>query len=274
MEHDRKLKDIEERRIPHGQAVVKVKDPSVLPHLTYKSDLIPHKVLQDLYNKVKTAIRDLKLSNVKLSPDAKGPALTITIKQINYNDISVDLVPSLPCSLSVTMNGWPRKDTRSAFSKKINAIKNAGLHLVPKGDETWAISYSKAERELLDGIDEQNECRREVMKIMKQFLETCKEESSNGLPGLSSHIVKTQILWSSERKRAPGYWSQKYKDRCLLETIDDMVLSLESGNLPEYFDENINILAHKEQFELQYFAQCLKKQKSDIKNGGKIKDEL
>lgn len=276
MKSDRQLRDISKTPlpIPHGQVVVQLTDPSSLPHLTYNGELIPFKVLQDLHDKVGTAIHDLGLSDVKLSPTAQGPALTITIQQQNYNDINVDLVPSLPCDLPVGINGWPRKDTRKAFPKKIDAVSKVGLHLVPKGDESWTISYSKAERELLEGIDDNNECRREVMKIIKSFLEKCKRESPDGLPGLSSHIVKIQTLWSSEKHRLPGYWSQKYKDRCLLDTIDDLLYSLESQNLPEYFDEKLNILAHKKSSELKYFANCLRKRKAEIENTGKIKDEL
>ena len=133
-------------------------------------------------------------SDVVLSPTAQGPAITITIKQRDYNDINVDIVPSLPCSLPVDINGWPRKDTRSAFSKKIKSVLKAGLHLVPKGDETWTISYSKAEKALLDGIDINNEYRRGAMKILKKYLQTCKEDSPSNLPGLSSYIVKVMFL--------------------------------------------------------------------------------
>ncbi|XP_060592409.1 uncharacterized protein LOC132747111 [Ruditapes philippinarum] len=272
MTPDRKFRDIPETSIPHGQAVVKVKNPSLLYNLTYKDDLIPHKVLQDLHSKVGKAIEDLNFSHVKLSPTAQGPALTITIKQEKYSDINVDIVPSLPCSLPVDIHGWPRKDSRSAFKKKVEAVKKAGLHLVPKGDETWTISYSKAEKALLDGIDDNNEYRRGAMKLLKQFLQNCKEDSPSKLPGLSSYIVKIQILWSSERRRSPGYWSAKYKDRILLDVIDDMVESLESGILPEYFDVKINILATKSKSELHHFAECLKKEKKKIEM--KQKDEL
>ena len=58
----------------------------------------------------------------------------------------------------------------------------------------------------------------------------------------------------------------------MLDVINDMVQSLESGSLPEYFDENINILEHKDKSELQYFANCLKKEMKKIEMP--LKDEL
>lgn len=277
MKTDRNLRDISNmpQEIPHGQAVVEIKDQSIIPHLTQNNDVIPHKLLQDLHRKIEAAISDVGLTNVELSPTSQGPALTITIKQPNSDDINVDFVISLPCSKFLSMPAlWPRKNTRRVFDQnKLKAVEKVGVHLVPKGGETWTISYSKAEQELLTGIDKGNECRREIMRLMKYYLEICKEKSSDGLPGLSSHIVKTQILWSNENRREPGYWSQKQKDVCLSDVIDDMITSLEKADLPDYFDEKMNVLAHKNKKELQFFSNCLKNEKN-LLFGDTIKDEL
>lgn len=64
---DRKLRDISNmpQEIPHGQAVVEIKDQSIIPHLTHNNDVIPHKLLQDLHRKIETAIRDLGLTSKK-----------------------------------------------------------------------------------------------------------------------------------------------------------------------------------------------------------------
>lgn len=279
MKSERKLKEESNkpRNIPHGRAVVEVPDPNIIPHLTHKGDLIPHKLLQDLHSKVEKAIQDVEvLANVELSPVSRGPALTITVKQSKDSDIMVDLVLSLPCSKFLSMpSSWPRKNTRKVFDQnKIRAVDKAGLHLVPKGDETWTISYSKAEKELLDGIDKGNECRREVLRLLKYYLHSCKDKVADGLPGLSSHIVTTQILWSNENHRDPGYWSQKTKDVCLLDTIDDIVMSLEKAHLPDYFDEQINILAHKNRSELTAFIGCLNREKEALNPAEASRDEL
>lgn len=133
----------------------------------------------------------LFLSDVELSSTSHGPALTITIKRHHSNDISVDLVLTLPWSQPLNIHGWPRKNSRKVFNQNIvKDVEKKGLHLVPKGDETWTISYSKAEEELLANIDDGNQCRKEIMKFLKYYLDVCKTESSDGLPGLSSYIIK------------------------------------------------------------------------------------
>lgn len=117
--------------------------------------------------------------------------MTITIKRQHNNDISVDLVPTIPWSRPLNIHGWPRKNSRKVFNQNIvKDVEKKGLHLVPKGDETWTISYSKAEEELLANIDDGNQCRKEIMKFLKYYLDVCKSQSADGLAGLSSYIIK------------------------------------------------------------------------------------
>lgn len=117
------------------------------------------------------------------------------------HDISVDITPSIPCKVPVSDNGWPRPGTRKAYSDRvIDDIKKVGTHLVPKGDTTWAVSYSKAEKAALSKIDEGNGCRREVNRIMKKYVQDCTSRSENGLPGVSSHIIKVGIVIFSKYK--------------------------------------------------------------------------
>ena len=130
-------------------------------------------------------------SDVHLNRNAHGPAITMNIKQRNGHDISVDMTPTLSHKELVTHNGWPRPDTKKAFSPDaIKAVTDTGMHLVPKGGEVWTPSYSKAETKLLSDIDKGNGCRRNVLKYCKRQTEMCASRSANGLPGVSSHILK------------------------------------------------------------------------------------
>ena len=132
---------------------------------------------------------------MSLSKDAHGPALTATIKQPGKHDISVDITPSLPSNVPVTANCWPRPDTRKALTEsQINSVINAGTHLVPKGDNVHAVSYSRAEKALLSTIDAGNGCRRECHKVMKRYVqEYCSKSPAGGTAGISSHILKVLI---------------------------------------------------------------------------------
>lgn len=118
----------------------------------------------------------------------------MNIRQGNgRHDISVDVTPSIPCNVPITDNGWPRPDTRKAFkSDVIHGVTKTGTHLVPKGNEVWTVSCSKAEKILLSKIDGGNGCRREVNRIMKKQVQTCSSITGYGLPGISSHIIKVR----------------------------------------------------------------------------------
>ena len=92
----------------------------------------------------------------------------------------------------MTSSGWPRPATRRVLStEKIDKVKAAGIHLVPKGDEVWCISYSKCETALLDGIDSGNECRKMCHQLIKRYIQIFSSKTSAS--GVSSYIFKVSI---------------------------------------------------------------------------------
>ncbi|XP_060556584.1 protein mab-21-like 3 [Ruditapes philippinarum] len=261
------LKDIPGgKEIPMGYAVVTVKDGTVPAKLTYNGHLVPREVKQDLYGKIKTAVKDIGMKNVDVSRNAHGPALTLNIHQgQGLHDISVDITPSIPCKVPVTDNGWPRPNTRKAFdSRVLDGIKTTGTHLVPKGDNVWAVSYSKAEKAALSKIDEGNGCRREVNRIMKKHVQDCTSRSKDGLPGVSSHLIKHQILWSAEKRPDQNYWQHGNIYNCLIDTMGDMASALDRGKLPNYFSNSENILRGKDPGVLRELSGHFKREKEKL----------
>ena len=130
-----------------------------------------------------------------MSPISHGPAITLTIKPPGSHHISVDVTATLPCDQDVKSLGlgWPRGATRSVLSvDKIAKVTGAGIHLVPKGDEVWCVSYSKWEKALLDGMDTGNECRKMCHQIIKRFIQIHSSKTSTS--GISSYIFKVQAL--------------------------------------------------------------------------------
>ena len=132
-------------------------------------------------------------TGVSLSSKAHGPALTLKITRptAKSHDISVDIVISLPTADELTSFGWPLKATRRALTaQKIEDVKAAGLHLVPKSADVFDISFSKAERAILTGIDSGNGCRKMCHKVIKKYIESYR--SHNPAEGISSHIFKVR----------------------------------------------------------------------------------
>lgn len=136
---------------------------------------------------------------MNLSRDAHGPAITVTIKDADVGHyISVDISATIDkCPVPVSEYCWPRPATKETIDpKKINNVLAAGTHLVPKGDEFWYSSFSKAEKEMLQQIDSGNECRRACHKLIKKDFEKMKSESSHGYPGISTHVFRVRQLFN------------------------------------------------------------------------------
>ncbi|XP_045193014.2 uncharacterized protein LOC123549197 [Mercenaria mercenaria] len=254
-------------KVPDGYVVASVNVDKIPGDLRYGNDLIPREMRYDLYQKIKTAKHERKMAYVDLSRDAHGPAITMTIRPHKpftiQHHISVDITISLPSDIPITK--WPRKGTKQAFSEKlISDVKKTGTHLVPKKDEFWAVSYSKAERALFSRIDEGNGCRKFVYKMLKKYMQSCKSRSKNGLPGLSSHILKTQLLWFCEQYTAPEYWHNNNRDVCLIDALADLEETLKSGHLHDYFDIKVDILKSKDAAACTELANYLHNKKNQL----------
>ncbi|XP_053401545.1 uncharacterized protein LOC128557671 [Mercenaria mercenaria] len=242
--------------------------------------IIPRDVKQDLHQRIKKARNELGLKEVNIKNTAQGPALTLTISPNRAlgisHEISVDVTVSLKCSAKLDFEdfGWPRAKTREAFDEDvIDAAIEAGIHLVPKKDQFWSISYSRAERALLSSIDREFGCRKRVLKLLKKYVEKCKFCSTSKLPGISSHILKTQVLWSCEMHAddANDYWNYENRDICLMNTMMELENSLRRREIPEYFNESLNVLRGKDPSVLDELANYLNNELREIKHSNELR---
>ncbi|XP_060556587.1 uncharacterized protein LOC132717178 isoform X2 [Ruditapes philippinarum] len=236
-------------------------------------ELIPADVKRDFFEKIQSATSfPWNQHSVHISKVSHGPALTMTLvpfqgSPVKHN-INVDITLSLECDIPLSRFGWPREKTKQAFERDvIDEVLNAGIHLVPKKDLFWAISFSKAERALLSRLDTDGGCRKYVTKIMKKFVMNCSSQSTNGLPGISSHIIKTRILWScEEHSNVPSYWCYYNRDVCLINTLEEFINDLNSRWLPEYFNSGINILQDKDVSVLNTLSSFMRRRQIELLN--------
>ena len=132
----------------------------------------------------------LCFQGVHISHDAHGPALTLTIMppSADSHHISVDLVPSLPCDISVSSQGWQQ----NAYSSDvIEKVENVGTHLVPKDVLFFDTSYSKAERALMEAIGSGDTCHKMCHQVIKKYVKNFISNTPG--KGLSTHIFKVSL---------------------------------------------------------------------------------
>lgn len=129
-----------------------------------------------------------------LSRDAHGPAVTLTIKDSNVGyDINVDISATIDESpVPVSVYCWPRA-LSTIDEEKAKKVLALGTHLVPKHEELWKTSFSKAEKSYLHNIDRDNECRRKCHQLMKKDFEQMKSASTHGYPGISTHVLRVRL---------------------------------------------------------------------------------
>lgn len=95
-----------------------------------------------------------------------------------------------------------------------------------------------------------------VLKRLKQII-----NSRKSLPGISSYIFQTQLLWSNEKYTEPKYWHQGNFANCVIDMLIDTEEALRQRHLPNYFNPSENILADKNTAALDNLAAFLKQEK-------------
>ncbi|KAK3592748.1 hypothetical protein CHS0354_016504 [Potamilus streckersoni] len=254
--------------IPKDYAVLVV-DKSASPtinELCVENHLIAHYLQQRLYFCIRNVIKEMK--DIDLNAEAHGPAITMNMHPPDGHHISVDLTMVIDWKhITVKEYDWPRPETQKHLSRKvIETILTAGCQLTPKGDEFWNISFSNCESFLMKEIDGPNECRKMCHKLLKTFFQTWKSRSKTGYKTISSFIFKHLTFWMNEKTPEPGYWNQSNLSACFLYTLKELLKSLDSKKLINYFIPNENILGIRDLNEVNELADEVKKEIRELEN--------
>lgn len=259
-----------QHHIPIGYAAVKAKEnEKIASKVTHNGDIIPRKVQEDLYSKMNTAIKDLDLKGVHISRNSHGPALTLTkTGSKGKHDINIDVTTTIGDKhIPVGVYGWPRPDTSKVLPQDtIDRIKNVGTHMVPKGGEFWNVSHSKAEKELMKGLDMGNQCRRQCYKMLKADVQTWNSRSTDNYPGISSHLLKHSMFWMNERHKPDNkdYWNQKNIHNCYTDYLYTFKSNLDQCKLPDYFHPMNNMLGKKDKEMCHRLAGCVEERRNEL----------
>lgn len=136
---------------------------------------------------------------VSLNKAVKGPAVTLTIQERGFADMTIDITPkvTLPSrKLSLADFGWPRNQTKKWLDdKSISVVLKQQLYLVPKGDKYWKISFANCENALFGMLDNQRTWRKGCLRYIKKQFSIWKSKSVTGLRGISSYHLKVVSLY-------------------------------------------------------------------------------
>ena len=101
----------------------------------------------------------------------------------------------------------------------------------------WRKSYSCEERELLEEIDEENDCRKHCVRIIKALF---KVRSPNLIHIFPSYFIKTVAFDLEDNKKIN--WTEKNLAECTIFFLKKIEKHLEEKHLCHTFEKNFNLI--------------------------------
>ncbi|XP_070538633.1 protein mab-21-like 3 [Ptychodera flava] len=211
-------------------------------------DLVPFKVRSLFKGMVQEAIRQRNLrETVHLCKKTHGPAITIKLTHQGFDDgIYVDLVPFVPNNgvglPPSVLEKWPRTSLWPP-ADKVEEVKRVGINAVAKDSLYWQTSFQRCEVVLLEGIDKDEGCRKQCLRILKKLREDFWCRSTK--PVLSSFHLKTLLLWECERHPHSTDWSREKLGERVLGLVRELKTWVSRRRCPHYFIPEINLFTDK-----------------------------
>jgi len=137
---------------------------------------------------------------------------------------SVDMVPTIQV---------PSRDGAEDEYYVAKPIKGATSTL----RNAWRRSFSTKEKERLTNLDEDNGCRKQVLRVLKVV-----RNREAGLALLTSYHLKTVLLRTTDELRDPAQWRNECLGERLMDVIGRMEAELGAGVMPHYFLPGVNLL--------------------------------
>lgn len=172
--------------------------------------------------------------------ETHGPATTLYIRNQaggSYNNltITVDLTLSLECQVSklpVQLANLP--------TSVDNSLNKTGVHLVPAGFDSWRISFSVIEKEILSTAPGGFKVCFRVIKTMRNTIQQ-RLGLGQSTALIPSYLFKTVLLSEIFRK------DRRWQDGDLHQVVDDVLAlilqGIEQENITSFFEPGYNLLS-------------------------------
>ncbi|VDI22646.1 Hypothetical predicted protein [Mytilus galloprovincialis] len=174
-----------------------------------------------------------------------SPALTLTIKQLEGDDINIDMAPLLKLQLPFQSEmRWPIPGAKWPSSEKVHQMFEIGINLVTADLLYWKLSFATCERELLKDIDRNRSCRRTSLRIMKRLCELnwCPKEVTDGL---TSYHLNNILFFECDSYPEDHQWHTSLLGERILSMLGRLLQHIKNKNLPQYFDRRNNLFVKK-----------------------------
>lgn len=110
------------------------------------------------------------------------------------------------------------------------------------GQIAWRRSFSLQEKERLLTLDDDNGCRKQVLRVLKVI-----RYRDGGVGQLTSYHLKTMLFRMADRLSAEAQWKSDCLGERLMDVIGQFEQELSRGVMPNYFLPRVNLLDGKKQ---------------------------
>ena len=170
--------------------------------------------------------------------ESHGPATTLTIYWQGGNSyrnlaISVDLT----LTLEYQKSKLPVQLTK--LSQNVNPIlQKFGFHVVPAGFDSWRISFSMAEKEILTSSPDGFETCYQVLKVLRDEISESVGWDSSLIP---SYMLKT-VLLSELFQTNRDLWDEKVKWQRIFHALELALQGVKTEKISSFFIARQNLL--------------------------------
>ena len=156
-----------------------------------------------------------------------GPAVQIDVYRSEVDRMRNNVWYSVDVVLSYEAKLDQRK--RIFVAKPLKSVEGAS-----QVKDAWRLSFSLEEKELFDGMDRDNGCRKKVLRMLKVV-----RNREAGLKKLTSYHLKTALFY--EMKEVSN-WRQSELGPRLIGVLRRLYRAMEQGLQPHNFVTQINLL--------------------------------
>ncbi|XP_062961887.1 protein mab-21-like 3 [Cynocephalus volans] len=220
--------------------------------VTIEGDIVPAKVLQVFRKLVENAITNCHLSG-KVSMLADRTAVWVAM-ETSTGQVELELAPTVEIPTAWSKKArWPRCLKRWPSPERVEYIKSFGFHLLACSNYYWQLSFFRAEKVLLELLDEDGGCRRKCFRVMRQL----KEEvwCPGRRPVITSHHLQTVLFWTCEKY--PHFKDWQVFSKAFLRLARKLHKCVSQHLLKHYFVRKSNLLRGASSSELDAVAQKL-----------------
>ena len=171
--------------------------------------------------------------------ETHGPATTLTIYWQGGNSyrnlaVSVDLT----LTLDYQESKLPVELTELSQNAVKPILQKCGFHVVPAGLDSWRISFSMAEKEILTSSPDGFKTCYRVLKVMRDETSERVGWDSSLIP---SYMLKT-VLLSELFPTSPNRWDEEVKWQRILEALMSAMQGVKTEKISSFFIARQNLL--------------------------------